>query len=152
SEAIRAEIWQRGIWLFRKPTAAFAYAGIDMALWDICGKATGQPLYNLFGGKVREKASYFYYLSQGSNEDLTRQCREGLAKGFQVFYMKVGVRDFAAELGMVGTVREVIGPAAKLRLDANGAWHVSQALRNLTSLDRYRIDFIEQPVSQDPVT
>ena len=42
-----------GIWQFRKPTASFAYAGIDMALWDLCGKACGQPLYNLFGGRLR---------------------------------------------------------------------------------------------------
>ncbi|MGH9425292.1 MAG: hypothetical protein ACRD2L_03180, partial [Terriglobia bacterium] len=75
SEAIRAELWRRAIWAFRKPTASFAYAGIDMALWDICGKACGQPLHNLFGGRVRSHANYFCYLSQGSNEELTVQCR-----------------------------------------------------------------------------
>src|SRR5271168_3597411 len=52
SEAIRAELWHRGIWSFRKPTASFAFAGIDMALWDLCGQACGQPLYQLLGGKV----------------------------------------------------------------------------------------------------
>ena len=66
SEAIRADLWHKGIWMFRKPTASFAYAGIDMALWDICGKACNQPLYNLFGGKVRESVDYFYYLARGS--------------------------------------------------------------------------------------
>ena len=151
SEAIRAELWHRGIWLFRKPTASFAYAGIDMALWDICGKACGQPLYNLFGGKVRERVNYFYYLSQGPNEDIARQCREGLAKGFHVFYLKVGI-DIEAEMQMVRTVRETVGTRAKIRLDANGAWKVNEAVRNLARLDQYQIDFIEQPVHQDPVT
>src|SRR5437867_380824 len=151
SERIRAELWHRGIWQFRKPTASFAYAGIDMALWDICGKACGQPLYNLFGGKVREQANYFYYLSQGPNEDVARQCREGLAEGFHVFYLKVGI-DIEAEIEMVRTVRETVGANCKIRLDANGAWKVNQAIRNLARLDSYRIDFIEQPVSQDPVT
>src|SRR5215510_13252955 len=151
SEAIRAELWHRGIWQFRKPTACFAYAGIDMALWDLCGKACGQPLYNLLGGKVRERANYFYYLSQGTSADVANQCREGLARGFHVFYLKVGI-DIEAELEMVRAVRETVGPKAKIRLDANAAWKVNQAVRNLGRLDDYRIDFIEQPVSQDPPT
>lgn len=150
SEAIRLELWQRGIWMFRKPTASFAYAGIDMALWDICGKACGQPLYNLFGGKVREQANYFYYLSQGATPDLAKQCREGLAKGFHVFYLKVGI-NIEAELEMVRAVREAVGDRAKIRLDANGAWMVNEAIRNLARLDAYQIDFIEQPVRHDPV-
>jgi L-alanine-DL-glutamate epimerase-like enolase superfamily enzyme len=58
SEAIRADLWHKGIWMFRSP-ANFAYAGIGMALWDICGEASNQPLYNLFGGKVRESVDYF---------------------------------------------------------------------------------------------
>ena len=151
SEAIRAELWHRGIWSWRQHTACFAYPGIDMALWDICGKACGQPLYNLFGGKVRDSVNYFYYLSQGPLESIASQCGDGLLKGFHVFYLKVGI-DINAELEMVRTVREIIGPQGKIRLDANAAWNVNEAVRNLTLLDRYQIDFIEQPVIQDPVT
>jgi L-alanine-DL-glutamate epimerase-like enolase superfamily enzyme len=150
SESIRAELWHRGIWSWRQHTACFAYPGIDMALWDICGKSCGQPLYNLFGGKVRERANYFYYLSWGTNEHIRTQCQDGLSKGFHVFYIKVGV-NIEAELDMVRTVRETIGPHAKIRLDANAAWTVNQALRNLALLDDCGIDFIEQPVSQDPI-
>ena len=151
SEAIRTELWHRGIWQFRKPTASFAYAGIDMALWDICGKACGQPLYNLFGGKVRDGVNYFYYLAQASREELVQQCREGVNRGFHVFYLKVGL-DIEAELDMVRYVRETVGDRAKIRLDANGAWKVNEAVRNLARLDGYHIDFIEQPVAPDPVT
>ena len=149
SEAIRADLWQRGTWLFRKPTASFAYAGIDMALWDICGKASNLPLYKLLGGKVRNTVSYFYYLSWGSQDDITAQCQDGLAKRYKVFYLKVGL-DIDAEYQMVRAVRDAIGPSAKLRLDANGAWGVNEALRNLAKLDGFDIDFIEQPVSPDP--
>src|SRR3954466_15327379 len=53
---------------------------------------------------------------------------------------------------MVQALRETIGPLAMSRLDANGAWRVNEALRNLARLDKYDIDFIEQPVTQDPVT
>lgn len=150
SERIRQELWHRGIWSWRQHTACFAYPGIDMALWDICGKASSQPLYNLFGGKVRESASYFYYCSQGSAEHVGSQAREGVEKGFKVFYLKVGI-DIEAELEMVRSLRATIGPFAKIRLDANAAWRVNEALRNLDRLDQYRIDFIEQPVVQDPI-
>lgn len=151
SERIRQELWHRGIWSWRQHTACFAYPGIDMALWDICGKASGQPLYNLFGGKVREDASYFFYCSQGTPEHIVAQAREGVRMGFQVFYLKVGL-NIEAEVQMVRHLRETIGPYAKIRLDANGAWTVNEALRNLRRLDEYKIDFVEQPVVQDPVT
>ena len=151
SERIRQELWHRGIWSWRQHTACFAYPGIDMALWDLCGKSSGQPLYKLFGGKVRERASYFYYCSHGSNEHIAEQARGGVSMGFQVFYLKVGL-DIEAELGMVRTLRETIGPRAKIRLDANAAWNVNEALRNLARLDEYNIDFIEQPVVQDPLS
>lgn len=150
SERIRQELWHRGIWSWRQHTACFTYPGIDMALWDICGKAAGLPLYQLFGGKVRERASYFYYCSQGSPEHVAEQARDGVRKGFQVFYLKVGL-DIEAELEMVRALRETIGPKGKIRLDANGAWNVNQALRNLARLDEFQIDFIEQPVVQDPL-
>jgi len=150
SEAIRADIWHKGIWMFRKPTASFAYVGIDMALWDICGKASNQPLYNLFGGKVRDSADYFYYLARGGAESLMAQCRDGVARGYRVFYLKVGL-DIEAEYEMVRIVREAIGPGRRLRLDANGAWTVNEAVRNLDRLDEFHIDFIEQPVMPDPV-
>src|SRR5580692_2125814 len=151
SERIRQELWHRGVWSWRQHTACFAYPGIDLALWDICGKATGQPLYNLFGGKVRESATYFFYCSQGTPEHIFEQAREGVAKGFRVYYLKVGL-NIDAEVEMVRALRATIGPKAKIRLDANGAWKVNQAIRNLERLDEFNIDFIEQPVVQDPLS
>jgi L-alanine-DL-glutamate epimerase-like enolase superfamily enzyme len=151
SEAIRTELWWRGLWQFRKPTASFAYAGIDMALWDLCGKATGEPLYRLFGGKVRERVSYHYSVLRGSAEDVATQCQAGLAKGYRHFYMKIGL-NIEDDLKMVEAMRATIGPEAKIRLDVNAAWKVNEAIRNIARLDAHRIDFIEQPVTPDPVS
>ena len=91
TEAIARDVFGAGLWDYRPMTGNFAFAGIDMALWDLCGKASGQPLYRLFGGAQRETVNYFYYLSQGRPDELAEQCRDGVAKGYDCFYLKVGV-------------------------------------------------------------
>ena len=151
SELIRQQLWWDGLWQFRKGTAGFAYAGLDMAMWDICGKLADLPLFKLFGGKVRDNVNYFYYLSQGSNEDLARQCEDGIKQGFHVFYLKVGL-DFDLEVEMIRTIREVIGPKGKIRLDANGSWTVVEAIKNFKALETFDIDFVEAPVMPDPLS
>ncbi len=154
SERIRLELWHRGIWSWRQHTACFAYPGIDTccALGHLWEGRRPPPCTKLFGGKVRERAELFLpgYCSQGSTDHIVEQAGEGVGKGFHVFYLKVGL-DIEAELEMVRALRQTIGPKAKIRLDANGAWNVKEALRNLARLDAYQIDFIEQPVVQDPL-
>ena len=149
-EAIADDVYTTGLWDYRPMTGNFAFSGIDMALWDLCGQDCKQPLYNLFGGLRRESVDYFCYLSIGEPADVAAQCRAGVDRGYTVFYVKVGI-DFAAELEMVETIRKTIGPDGKIRVDANGRWSVNEALRNLAALDRFRIDFAEQPVPSEPV-
>jgi L-Ala-D/L-Glu epimerase len=149
-EALAADFWGQAHWYNREMTGNFAFAGIDMALWDICGKACGQPVYNLLGGLRRREVDYFYYLAYGTADEVVAQAQDGVAKGYSVFYVKVGI-DFRAELEMVGALREAIGPEAKIRIDANGSWTVNEAVRYLAAFDRFDIDFAEQPVWPDPI-
>jgi L-Ala-D/L-Glu epimerase len=121
-----------------------------MALWDICGKAANQPLHRLLGGRVRDYADYFYYLSWGNADDLAAQCTAGWGKGYRVFYLKVGKNIFA-EREMVSCVLASLPAGGKLRLDANGSWTVAEAIRNLAVLGASAIDFIEQPVAPEPI-
>lgn len=150
TEAIAADFFRAGLWDMRPMTGNFAFAGIDMALWDLCGQDCGQPLYNLFGGLRRQSVDYFCCLKQGTIEELVRQCRAGLEVGARVFYLKVGL-DFPRELAMVKAIREVIGPERKIRVDANCAWSSNDALRYLAEFDRYRLDFVEAPVRSEPI-
>jgi L-alanine-DL-glutamate epimerase-like enolase superfamily enzyme len=149
-DAMRRDLFTHGLWQFRVGTGNFAWAGIDMALWDVCGRAAGQPIWRLLGGLQQSEATYFYYLARGSRDSLTAQVEDGLRAGFEVFYLKVGVDD-AGDLAMVATVREALGPVPRLRLDANGAWSVPQALRNLRAMAEFDVDFVEQPVRDHPV-
>jgi L-alanine-DL-glutamate epimerase-like enolase superfamily enzyme len=149
-EAMRRDAFTHGLWQFHSGTGNFAWAGIDMALWDICGRACGQPIWRLLGGLLQPEATYFYYLARGSRESLEAQVADGLEAGFEVFYLKVGLDD-ADDLEQVTTVREALGPEPRLRLDANGSWTIPQALRNLRAMREYDIDFVEQPVRDHPV-
>lgn len=149
-EAIRADLYQYGLWQFRPTTGNYAWPGLDMALWDICGKQARQPLYRLLGGEVRRDVSYFYYLARGDRESLATQCGDGLTKGFETFYVKLGL-DEVDDITIVGWIREAIGPGPRLRIDANGAWSIAQATRMLRRLAEYDIDFVEQPVRDHPV-
>src|SRR5262249_60984293 len=83
-EAMRREAFTHGLWQFRAGTGNFAWAGIDMALWDVCGRACGEPIWRLLGGLQRPEASYFYYLPRGSPESLPAQAADGPPTGFPV--------------------------------------------------------------------
>ena len=150
TEALASRFFDIAHWDLRPMTGNFAYAGIDMALHDLIGKACGQPLYNLFGGLRCREVDYFCYLATGTPEDVAAQAAQGTARGYSVFYVKVGL-DFDRELDMIAALRQAVGSAAKIRIDANGAWSVAEATRYLTQFDRYDIDFAEQPVRQDPL-
>lgn len=149
-EAIRHELWKAAIWQYQKGTACYAFAGIDMALWDLCGKECGQPLYRLLGGQVRSSVNYYCYLKRDSPEAIHEQGLKGTAAGYTVFYLKVGI-DMQEELEMVRALRDAVGPEGKIRLDANGGWRVNEAIRNIERLNEFNIDFVEQPVEADPV-
>ena len=149
-EAIAADFYGKAHWYHREMTGHFAFAGIDMALNDLCARAAGQPLYNLFGGLRRGTVDHFCYLAYGSPDDVAEQATAGVEAGYTVFYIKVGI-DFSTECDIIAALRDAIGPERKIRIDANGYWTVNEALRNLAVFDRYNIDFAEQPVWPEPL-
>jgi L-alanine-DL-glutamate epimerase-like enolase superfamily enzyme len=145
-EAMHRDLGIYAVWAFQPMTGNFAFAGIDMALWDLCGKACGQPLYRMLGGAMRETVDYFYYMEWGTPKEIEQQCKDGVARGYQAYYIKVGV-DEQKEEAMLEALRGAIGPERKLRIDVNQAWTIPQATRLLKRWhQRYDIDFVEAPV------
>ena len=151
SEAIARDYFINGGWQFQPMTGNFAFAGIDMALWDLCGKEAGQPLYRLFGGAMRESVDYFYYLHWGAPDDVAAQCDRGMARGYRVYYFKVG-SDERREEELLEVIRSRIGVNSKLRIDANQAWSVPQAVQVVNRWHgRFQLDFVEGPVPVEPI-
>ena len=149
AEEMKREAWHHGLWQFREGTGNFAWAGVDMAMVDLCGKQAGVPAHALLGGAVRDRVDYFWYLSGDDLDELLAYATVGLERGYRSFYMKVG-RDDEADIARVYAVRGHIGDACNLRVDANGAWSFAQARRVLDALEDANLDFVEQPVRQVP--
>ena len=125
--------------------ANLALAGLEMAFWDAIGKAVALPLYQLLGGAVRESVDYFGFLQGDAAEELVEDALAVSRAGYSVIYMKVG-RGEATDLRNVAAVRDAIGDR-RLRLDANGAWSVAEAIHMIGRLRRFEPEWIEQPTS-----
>jgi L-alanine-DL-glutamate epimerase-like enolase superfamily enzyme len=129
-----------------------ARAAVEMALWDLQGKASMRPLYELIGGRTRETVpeTYPFDRSEPPEEALDR-ARALRAAGISVFkvYLSVGepaVLDVERE-AIVAAVREGAGPDVEIRVDANGGWsNTATAVAAIRRLERWGISMIEEPV------
>ena len=126
--------------------ASPAICGIEMALWDIVGKACGQPLVNLFGGRVRDQIPFMFFLQRKPLDELAADAVAAVKRGFRTLYLKVGM-DPRGDVEAVEAVRAAVGREPKIRLDANEAWSPGTALRMIQELSRFDLELMEQPVS-----
>jgi muconate cycloisomerase len=119
------------------------FSGIDMALWDLQGKLAGLPVHKLLGGAHRKAVGYFFFLQGETADQLAAHAAAGYAAGERVFYLKVG-RGEKIDLEITAAVRREIGDS-RLRLDANEGWSVHDAINMCRKLEKFDIEFIEQP-------
>jgi L-alanine-DL-glutamate epimerase-like enolase superfamily enzyme len=123
----------------------FTKAGIEMALWDIVGKASGQPVSMLLGGPVRDSVRTKYSVSGLEPAKAAAIASWAAEQGFTAMKVKVGM-DPDTDLLRVREVRNAVGPNVFLGVDANGGWSPSTAVRLLPHLEALDIAFVEQPV------
>jgi muconate cycloisomerase len=123
--------------------ANLALAGIEMALWDLIGQASGRPLYQLLGGAYHETVDYFGFVQGDTAEQLASHAKRLVEADYSVIYLKVG-RGNEKDLENTAAVRSVIGDR-KLRLDANEAWDPRTAIYMIKQLAAFDPEFIEQP-------
>lgn len=119
-------------------------AGVEMALWDILGQMAHLPLYALFGGAYRSSQPIMYFLPNADLEDMVSEAQAAVTQGYGTIYIKVGIEE-TRDIEVVRAVRAAIGPSIKLRIDANEAWSVKQAIRLGRALRDCDLEFIEQP-------
>jgi muconate cycloisomerase len=124
----------------------FTKAAVEMALWDLAGKAAGKPVYELLGGKVRESVATKWSVSGRPPEEAAGIARWALGRGFRAMKVKVGLGP-DADYERVAAVRAAVGPGVKLGVDANGGWgDPATAVAAIERLKPLGIAFAEQPV------
>jgi L-alanine-DL-glutamate epimerase-like enolase superfamily enzyme len=124
-----------------------AKAGIEMALWDIKGKALGVPVYELLGGKVRERIPLSYSIPFGEPEAMASLAAEKVHAGHRTIKVKVGSENPSRDIAAVRMIREAIGGEVKLRVDGNMGWpNAKHAIAIIRRMECFDLELVEQPL------
>jgi len=121
-----------------------AKAAIDIALHDILGKTARKPLFMLMGG-YRTEVLTDITLGIKSPKEMAKDAVKAVKKGFKALKIKVGVNP-AEDVERVRLIREAVGSNIQLRIDANQGWTPKSAIEALNKMEKFEIQFAEQPV------
>jgi len=125
---------------------ASAKAAIDMAVYDIIGKVQHQPICQVLGGSVKDKAVYTGGATITTFEETVAQCVKDVSRGIQELKIKVG-EDPAKDAEKIQRVREAVGPDVQIRVDANQGWRTPEkAIKAIRLMERCELQLVEQPI------
>lgn len=158
-ERVSEKLHQNMFWLGRGGSVTHAISGIDIALWDLLGKATGQPVGRLLGGRYRERVQPYASLLMDEPARLKDHLQRVAADGFRAFKIgwgPFGRRSAATDEAIVRAAREAIGPDAKLMVDAGGSdahWNngYKWAINAARMLADYDVYWFEEALRPDAI-
>ena len=127
------------------PFATNLSCGIEMALWDIIGKACNQPLHKLLGGKFHKSIDFFGFVQGREPEEMAEHASQIFDEGFSIIYYKIGYSE-KEDLEITKKIRLKLGEKALLRPDVNELYSEGEAKRLLLQMADYQIDWVEQPL------
>jgi glucarate dehydratase len=124
-----------------------ATAAIEMALWDICGKAHDCPVHQFFGGADTERVPFYWFIGAEDRklETARAQAAEGAERGFKTVYIKIGF-ELENDIALARAIRDEVGDQIAVRVDANEAWSVFEAVEALQRFEDVGVEFVEQPI------
>jgi L-alanine-DL-glutamate epimerase-like enolase superfamily enzyme len=126
-------------------------SGIELALWDICGRAAGVPVAVLLGGVVRERVEVAACMGIQSYERAGEMAAMYVEQGFGTLKTKAGA-EMNEDFEMVRGIRDAVGDRLKLRIDPNRAYSPQQALELAKRLEPYHLEYFEQPIPAEPLS
>ncbi|MCF8568513.1 mandelate racemase/muconate lactonizing enzyme family protein [Alicyclobacillus tolerans] len=122
-----------------------AISGVDLALWDLCGKIRGLPVYKMLGGETKGIPVYASGLGPQVQRD---NIMEHMALGIHAFKLKVGFgKD--QDLEALRNLRNLVGENASVMVDANQAWTLNQAIQMIDAFQPYNVSWLEEPLRAD---
>ncbi len=158
TERLWTRMFRATINVGRRGAVLIGISGIDIALWDILGKLTGQPVYNLLGGMTRPKIRA--YCSAGYPMDdlgeMAELARKQLSNGgYTAFKMRFGYgprhgrKGMRKNIDLVRTIREALGDEIDLMADAYMGWDARYAIDMILRLDEFELKWVEEPTLPD---
>lgn len=158
-ERVSEKLHQHMFWLGRGGAITHAISGIDIALWDLLGKATQQPVSRLLGGRYRERVQPYASLLMEEPSKMRDALLSVKAEGFRAF--KIGWGPFGRhnaklDQAIVAAAREAIGPDCRLMVDAGGSdahWRNGYrwALNTAQMLAEHDVGWFEEPLVPDAI-
>ncbi len=124
-----------------------ALAPLDIALWDLAGKAAGKPLFRLLGGYRDSIPAYGSGLDLAySTEELLDEVTDYRDRGFWGVKVKVGRDKLEEDVERLRAVRQAIGPHSPLMVDANQKWSVGEAMSRARAMEEFGLFWLEEPI------
>lgn len=150
-EQLWEQMYRKTIYFGRQAVVIHTMSGIDMALWDIVGKAAGKSVHKLLGGSYRDKArAYASVLMPETPAEAEKLARGFVEQGFTAMKFGWGPlgQDEGRDVELVAAARAGAGDA-DLMLDIGQAYRVKQAIRMAGRLEKYRLRWMEEPLPPD---
>ncbi|HHY47788.1 MAG TPA: hypothetical protein GX506_10890 [Firmicutes bacterium] len=122
-----------------------AKSAIDFAVYDLMGKSIGKPVAKLLGGCVRETVPLCWAVGIGKPDDVIAEALDKVKEGYRCLKLKIGLNP-KEDIERVRLVREAVGDEIKLRVDANQGYRPDTAIPTLRKMERYELQYAEQPV------
>ena len=156
-ERLSEKLHQTTFWMGRGGAITHAISGIDLALWDLLGKATGQPVGRLLGGRYRDEVRPYASLLMKEPDALASELVQLSEQGWSAFKIgwgPFGRVDAALDRAIVSAAREAVGPSALLMVDAGGSdaffpGDLRWAIATAKMLGEYDVAWFEEPLQPD---
>ena len=160
-EKMRFEVY-RDIYWKGGPVLMSAISGIEMAMWDITGKYFNTPVYNLFGGKMRDRVKMYangWFSGSKTPENFAQKAKETVALGvkalkwdpFDKAHMTLTKEEMNKAVEIVGAVREAVGSEVELLIECHGRFNPYTAIEISRELAPFKPMFLEEPCPPDNV-
>jgi len=126
----------------------YAKAAVDIALHDLAGKRLGVPVYELLGGKHRDRIPITHSLGIMENDQAVEEAERAVSEGVRTIKAKAGL-DADRDIELIRRLRERLGPDVTIRVDANEGYELpSKAIQVTQEMEQYDIAYMEQPVAK----
>lgn len=123
-----------------------AIAALDIAIYDLFGKREGKPVYELLGGKKRDRVPVLWMLAANEIEKDVAAAKQKIQEGFIAFKVKAGISPAMDDIPRCRAVRDAVGDGPRISTDANMGFSFPEAMEFAKAAEGAGLDFIEQPI------